>query len=167
MMVIKSWSKNEKVERTSPGSRNHFKITYWDGQEKWTDDYPGDGRGGLHEKRLRERNQSRPSVQDAKATLDRAVKRYIRGDLDRFGLERSVDDVIVHVGRETARQVIRRYLKEHKEGIDEKTKEAHEVIQNRQIDKLRNKKAMIDRIASISGRILDSQLATGLTGSSF
>lgn len=153
-LLRESWQKNEKVERTSPESKNHWKITYHDGQEKWTDDYPGDGKGGERQKRLQERKQSRPSIQDAKETLDTAVKKYVKGDSTEKELAGVVDDVVVHVGREVARETIRGYIKDHKDRADEKTKEAHKILNDRQVAKLRKKEAMINQIADkIAGEV--------------
>lgn len=157
---ILAWRKNKKVERTSPSSKNHFKVTYWDGQEKWTDDYPGDGRPGRRQERLEKRKRSRPSVKDAKETLGRAVKKYIGGG-EKKGLEDAVDNVIVHLGREMARTTIRAYLKDEKVEEDGKVKEAQGVIKDRMLAKLRNKTAMENqesRVAEMVYRVADDSL---------
>jgi len=156
---IQAWQKNEKVEMTSPGSKNPYKVTYHDGQEKWTDDKPGDGRGGRQENRKEVRKQGRPSVKDAKGTLDAAVKKYVSGDADKGALTAAVDNVIVHLGREMARTTIRAYLKERSgEG---KTKEAHDAIRERMLAKLKYKEATMNRVAAIAERVASYE---GLSG---
>jgi hypothetical protein len=144
-MLLTSWQKNTKVERTSPGSKNKYKVTYWDGQEKWTSDYPGDGRGDRREKRLQERKQSRPSIKDAKEKLDAAVKKY-EGGGDLSGAASVVDSVVVLLGREGARQTIRGWVKE-KSSMTGKGKEMVDAIQQKSVDKLRDKKARLENIA--------------------
>ena len=39
----------KKVERTTPGSKNDWRITYNTGSKKWTNDRPGDGVGDPEE----------------------------------------------------------------------------------------------------------------------
>ena len=154
-----AWSKNKKVERTAPGSKNHYKVTYLDGQEKWTDQYPGAGQPGKREQKLEKKKQGRPSVQDAKGTLAAAVKKYVGGG-EKGSLVSAVDNVIVHLGREMAKETIRKYLKENKTDEDGKLKEAHGVIRDRMTDKLRDKKAMSDRIDKIASRVAGSTYPT-------
>lgn len=149
---ILAWQKNKKVEMTSPGSKNPYKVTYHDGQEKWTDDKPGDGRGGRREKRKENRKQQRPSVKDAKGTLSAAVKKYVSGDADKGSLSAAVDNVIVHLGREMARTTIRAYLKENGGGAG-KIKEAHDAIRERMLAKLKYKEATMNRVAAIAERV--------------
>lgn len=156
---IQAWSKNKKVERTAPGSKNHYKVTYWDGQEKWTDQYPGAGKPGKREQKLENKKQGRPSVQDAKGTLAAAVKKYVSGG-EKGILENAVDNVIVHLGREMAKETIRKYLKENKTDEDGKVKEAQGVIRDRMTDKLRGKKVMNGRIDKIASRVAGSTYPT-------
>ena len=135
--IVFAWQKNKKVERTAPGSKNKYKITYLDGQEKWTSDYPGDGRGSNRDKRLNERKQSRPSIKDATEKLGSAVKAFVDGG-EAAGLNAAVDATIVHLGREVARETIGKFLKGEAEG---KTKEAHGIMRERVNEKLRKKQA--------------------------
>jgi len=95
-MEVTSWQKNKKVERTSPGSKNPYKVTYHDGQEKWTDDLPGDGSGGRREQWKQEHKQSRPSIKEDNAKLTAAKSRYVKGETDEAGLREVVNGVIVH-----------------------------------------------------------------------
>lgn len=135
--IVFAWQKNKKVERTAPGSKNKYKITYLDGQEKWTSDYPGDGRGSNRDKRLSERKQSRPSIKDATEKLGSAVKAYVDGG-DKAAVVAAVDATIVHLGREVARETIGKFLKGEAEG---KAKEAHGIMRERVNEKLRKKQA--------------------------
>lgn len=153
---ILSWQKNKKVEMTSPGSKNHYKVTYHDGQQKWTDDKPGDGKPGRREERLKERKQSRPSIKDAKKTLGNAVKKYVDGG-DEKGLVNAVDGVIVHVGREVARETVRGYIDEHKDA-DGKEKEAQGILRKRLLEKTRKKEAMDNRIEKMARSVVASQV---------
>jgi len=135
--IVFAWQKNKKVERTAPGSKNKYKITYLDGQEKWTSDYPGDGRGSNRDKRLNERKQSRPSIKDATEKLGSAVKAFVDGG-DAAGLNAAVDATIVHLGREVARETIGKVLQGEAEG---KATEAHGIMRERVNEKLRKKQA--------------------------
>ena len=157
-MNIQAWSKHQKVERTSPGSKNPYKITFHDGTQKWTDDYPGDGKGGRREHRKEERKQRRPSVKDDRVKLDSYLKRFVDGELDAAGLSKVVDDIVVHLDRELARETIGKWLKAQPEG-EGKVKEGLEIIRQRKIDKLRDKKAMSDRV----DRIASDLVASGVT----
>ena len=150
--MILSWQKNKKVERTEPGSKNPFKVTFYDGQQKWTDDYPGDGRGGRREHRKEERNQRRPSVKREKVNLDGALKKFVDGEWDAGNLNKAVDNMIVHLGREDARETIGKWLKA-KGDMDGKAAEGLDVIRKRKIDVLRKKEAMSNRIDRISDKV--------------
>jgi hypothetical protein len=101
---------------------------------------------------LEKRKKSRPSVKDAKETLGSAVKKYVGGG-EKKGLEDAVDNVIVHLGREMARTTIRSYLKDEKVEEDGKLKEAHGVLKDRMLAKLRNKTAMGNRIDKIAMKV--------------
>ena len=134
--IVLSWQKNKSVETTAPGSKNKYKITYLDGQQKWTDDRPGDGEGGRREKMLQEKKQSRPSIKDAKVKLEIAYSSYVSGKHDEAALKQVVDDVIVKVGREVAREVIGDFVK-NKGEVDGKAKEALGIIRSRKMERLR------------------------------
>lgn len=159
-----AWQKNQKVERTSPGSKNPYKVTYHDGQEKWTDDLPGDGKGGPREKRKQEHKQNRPSIQDGKDKLTAAKKRFVDGKADEGNVRNTVDDVIVHLGREVAREAIRKWLKEQSEGSDGKAKEAEKIIRERMIEKLRKKEAMDNRVEKMAALVVASEVTDTLIG---
>ena len=150
--MILSWQKNKKVERTEPGSKNPFKVTFYDGQQKWTDDYPGDGRGGRREHRKEERKQRRPSVKREKVNLDGALKKFVDGEWDAGNLGQAVRDVTVHLGREDARETIGRWLKSKGE-MDGKAKEGLEIIRKNKVDTLRKKEAMSNRIDRIAKKV--------------
>jgi hypothetical protein len=143
--LVFSWQKNQKVERTGPDAKNHWKITYNDGTEKWTDDRPGDGKPGPREERLHKRKQNRPSIKDAKAKLSSGYESFLSGKTDEAGLKQVVDDVIVKVGREVAREVISDFVR-GKGDLEGKAKEAMAIIRARKKEKLRNKEgSMIAR----------------------
>ena len=147
-----AWQKNKKVERTSPGSKNPYKITYHDGQQKWTDDYPGDGKGGRRDKRKEELKQRKPSMKSDRDNLDGALKKFVDGEWDAGNLNKAVDNVIVHLGREDARETIGKWLKA-KGDMDGKAAEGLEVIRKRKIDVLRKKEAMSNRIDRIAKKV--------------
>ena len=150
--MILAWQKNKKVERTSPGSKNPYKVTYHDGQQKWTDDLPGDGKGGRREHRKEERKQNRPSIKDDRVKLDGALKSFVDGNSDEGSLSKAVDDVIVHLGREVARETLGKWISS-KGDVDGKAKEGLEVIRKRKIDVLRKKEAMSNRIDRIAKKL--------------
>lgn len=152
-MLITAWHKNQKVEMTKPGSKNHYKVTYWNGTEKWTDQYPGSGQKSRREERLKEKQQSRPSIQSAKERLNAAVKKYAEGDGELSGAASVVDGIIVLLGREGARQTIRGWVKE-KSSVTGKAKEMVDAIQQKCVDKLRDKKGSCEeRVARIAMRL--------------
>ena len=162
---ILAWHKNKKVERTSPESKNHYKVTYWNGKEKWTDQYPGSGKPSRREERLWRRKQNRPSIKDAKAKLKSAVDSFVSGDSDAEKLRGVVEDTMVHLGRETAKQVIREFVKTQKEGAEGKKKEALGIIREKLNDKVRRKKAYRAEkvairmtLAAIGDRIVASEV---------
>lgn len=97
-MLVTAWHKNQKVEMTKPGSKNHYKVTYWNGTEKWVDQYPGAGQKSRREERLKEKNQSKPSIKNAKEKLNAAVKGYIDGKVELSGAAGIVDNLIVKLG---------------------------------------------------------------------
>lgn len=138
--AIIAWQKNKSVEMTSPGSKNKYKVTYWNGKEKWTDDKPGDGKGGRREERLKEKKQSRPSLQDAKQKLEKAYLSYVDGNSDESGLKQVVDDVIVKLGRELSREVIGDFIRA-KGSVEGREKEALGILRQKKIDRLRKKES--------------------------
>ena len=156
-MYCEAWSKHKKVERTAPWAKNPYKVTYHDGTEKWTDDYPGDGKGGKREDRKEERKQNRPSIQDARDKLDSELKKYVDGGLDGKALAGVVDDTIVHLGREVSRETLGKWI-ESKGEVEGKVKEGIEIIRQRKIEVLRKKEAMENRIERIASRVVDSFL---------
>jgi hypothetical protein len=170
--VISARQRHEKVERTAPGSENKWKVTYQNGKEKWTDDLPGDGKPGEHDERLQEKKQSRPSIQDAKGKIEKAIGEYIKGG-DEKGLRQVVEDTVIHLGREVGKETIRGYVKGQKDKAEGKKKEALDILSKSLNSKLGAK--MKERIAGIVGKIFkaisdqydsikDAVLVTGNAG---
>jgi hypothetical protein len=68
----------EDVERTRPGSRNDWRITYSTGSQKWTDDKPGDGRNEEKQREI-DRLLDNDSVQKILQLLEDAVNAIVNG----------------------------------------------------------------------------------------
>jgi hypothetical protein len=151
-MKIESWQKNKSVERTKPGSKNPYKITYMDGQEKWTDDRPGDGKLGPRSRRLLEKKQSRPSIQRSKKRLDIVRDKFVSGKVSSDGVNEVVDKIIVSLGREVAKETIGIWIKENS-GLEGKGKEVMSIIRDRKNAKLRKDMQSMEREAKISDKV--------------
>jgi hypothetical protein len=124
-------TKYKSVEPTTPGSKNHYKVTYHDGQEKWTDAKPGRGTPDRREHRVLKNKLKKPSSQRALSRLDRALTEYEK-DEDPKPLEQAVEKNEVGLDREFARTVNRLFVKNEKdkdgEEIDKVTKDGLQVI---------------------------------------
>lgn len=75
-MMPEGLTAKSQVERTSPGSKLDFRITYDTGAQKWTDDRPGDGVNPERQRELEEKF-SRPSVKRGVRSLERAVGGFL------------------------------------------------------------------------------------------
>lgn len=96
-----------KVERTQPGSKNDWRITYDTGSQKWTDDRPGDGvgkaRGDLLQAELRE-----PAVQRGLTAVNDAIQ-------DDGDVKQAIDDMVRDTGKERAKTVLNAVYRAAKE----------------------------------------------------
>lgn len=87
-----------QVDRTRPGSRNDWRITYDTGSQKWTDDRPGDGVGPAGGEQLAEA-LSEPAVQRGLSAIQTAIK-------GGQGLKPAVDALVRDTGTEKGRTVL-------------------------------------------------------------
>jgi hypothetical protein len=146
-------TKNLKVEPTTPGSKNHWKVTYYDGTEKWVDARPGRGEPSRREQRLLQRKMRSPSVQRAINRLDDALGEY-KGDQDPKPLEQAVEKNEVGLDRELAKKVNRLFVKTVKkdEGKDigDETKEGLQVVTDH-VNRFR--RDSMDRFSRIAMRV--------------
>ena len=78
-----------ETDRTQPGSKNDWRITYDTGSQKWTDDFPGDG-VGPNSGRLLKDTLKEPSVQRGLSAISTAIKKDKRLDEPVKGLVRDV-----------------------------------------------------------------------------
>lgn len=124
-------TKYKKVEHTTPGSKNHYKVTYNDGQEKWVDSIPGRGEGSRRDKRLMRHKMNSPAVQTSLKSLNTALKKFEDG-ADKKVLENVVEKNEVSLDKALAKRVNRLFMKTVKkkegEGIEDKTKEGLDVV---------------------------------------
>ena len=108
-----------EVERTKPGSKNDWRVTYDTGSKKWTNDRPGDGEGDGSGDLLK-RTLKEPSVQRGLKSIQKAieggksVEEPVRGFVRDVGSERgtTVLNAIVRTMNEN--------LKDCKDGCDMK-----------------------------------------------
>jgi hypothetical protein len=99
----------KKVERTAPGSKNDYRITYDTGIQKWTDDKPGDGKGDSSGSMLRE-TLGEPAVKRGLAAISKAIE---SGN----GLAVAVKGLVRDIGTEkgtTVLSAVRREMKKRK-----------------------------------------------------
>ena len=87
-----------QVDRTQPGSKNDWRITYDTGSQKWTDDRPGDGIGDSSGDMLKE-TLDEPAVQRGLNTIQKAIE----ADKD---LKPAVDAMIRDTGTEKGKTVL-------------------------------------------------------------
>ena len=83
---------------------------------------------------MQERKQTRPSIQSAKEKLDNSVKGYNDGKVGLEGVNGIVDDIVVRLGREVAKETIRKWA-------DGKSGKFVDALKSRATEKLRDKKA--------------------------
>ena len=84
-----------QVDRTKPGSRNDWRITYSTGSQKWTDDRPGDGVGESDAEMMSETLKD-PSVQRGLSAIQKAIK---GGSSPKGAVEAMVRDIGTEKGR--------------------------------------------------------------------
>jgi len=151
-------TKNLKVEPTTPGSKNHWKVTYHDGTEKWVDARPGRGEPSRREQRLLERKMRSPAVQRAIDRLDGALGEY-KGDKDPAPLEQAVEKNEVGLDRELAKKVNRLFVKTVKKNegddIEDAMKEGLQVVTDHVN---RHRRDSMDRFARIAMRVAMSDV---------
>jgi hypothetical protein len=101
-----------KVERTTPGSVNDWRLTYDTGSKKWTNDRPGDGKNENRANELEDLFGS-PSVKRALKALEKGVKDFILGKGDK-GIKSAVSGLENDVGEDDAKHVVRALYKAEK-----------------------------------------------------
>ena len=94
----------KKVERTKPGSRNDWRITYNSGSQKWTDDKPGDGKGESLKDNVKD-----PSISRGLKSIFNAIK----NDKD---LKESVNGLVRDIGTEKSKSVLSDVIMDVKKG---------------------------------------------------
>ena len=94
----------KKVERTAPGSKNKWRITYDSGSKKWTNDRPGDRRGDPEE--LEELFDDL-TVKRGLRRLEQAVNAYVGGGSE-DAIRKAVEEFELHAGADAARTAIRK-----------------------------------------------------------
>lgn len=146
-MILTSRRLYKKVEMTEPGSKNKYRITYQDGQQKWTNDRPGDKEPGKEKARKKERRQKIPSRVEERSRLDGVLSDFIGGGKTEKDLESEVDQTIINLGREAAREVLRDWA-EGKDGKDEKTTKALGIMRKRLTEKSSRQRRMANRIVA-------------------
>ena len=105
-IILNGETMAKKVERTAPGSKNDYRITYDTGAQKWTDDKPGDGKGNSTGDKFQELLGS-PSVQRGLTTISKAVK-------SGKGLEDAVKALVRDVGTEKGTTILNAVHREFK-----------------------------------------------------
>ena len=94
----------KEVERTKPGSKNDWRVTYDTGSKKWTNDRPGDGEGDPDAVR---EIFSDLTVKRGLKRLERAVNAFMRGKGTK-AIQEAVEALEQHAGKDNARTVIRK-----------------------------------------------------------
>jgi hypothetical protein len=146
-------TKYEKVEPTTPGSKNHYKVTYHDGQEKWVDAIPGRGEPGRRNERVMKKKLTKPSVVDSLKRLDNALTRFEDG-AGKEVLQNAVEKNEVSLDRNFSKKVNRLFVKtvRKQEGdkMGDKTKEGLGAIKDHVN---RHRRDSMDRFAGIAERV--------------
>jgi len=94
----------KRVERTAPGSKNDWRVTYNTGSKKWTNDRPGDGKGDPEEL---EETFDDLTVKRGLKRLEKAVNAYIKGKGTK-AIKEAVEALEVHAGKDAAKTAIRK-----------------------------------------------------------
>lgn len=153
-----------KVEPTKPGSKNHYKITYHDGQEKWVDAYPGRGLPNRREQRMLPRKLDKPSSQRAVNRLDKALETF-KDSKDPKVLQHAVERNEVGLDREFAKTVNRLFVKTVKEkegdGISDEAKKGLQVVTDH-VNRNRKDAGLKEVVDKIFTRVRESELARRL-----
>lgn len=105
-----------EVDRTKPGSKNDWRITYDTGSQKWTDDRPGDGVGESGPEMMKETLKD-PSVRRGLDSISNAVE-------SGKGLESAVKAMVRDVGEDKTKTILNALYK------NAKNAEAPEKIMN-------------------------------------
>ena len=127
-----------KTERTKPGSKLDWRVTYDSGSKKWTNDRPGDGKGDPDEK---EELFDDLTVKRGVDRLEKAVSGYADGKGSK-AIENAVETLELHAGKDAAKAVIRAIYKAVKG--NGKIEEGVGIAKNH-VNRDRKKKAMKDR----------------------
>jgi len=126
-------TKYKSVEPTTPGSKNHFKITYHNDKEKWVDARPGRGMPSRREHRILQRKLKKPSSQRALDRLDTALKDWKKNEEPKV-LQDAVVRNEVGLDKDFAKLVNRLFVKEVKkqegDDIDDTTKKGLDIIKD-------------------------------------
>ena len=125
-----------KVERTKPGSKLDFRVTYDTGSKKWTNDRPGDGKGDPEE---REELFDDLTVKRGIERLERAVSAYAAGKGEK-GIQNAVEHLEQYAGVDAARTVVRAIYKAVK-GNDDKIEKGVAIAKDH-VNRGRKKDAM-------------------------
>lgn len=116
----------KKVERTAPGSKNDWRITYDSGSKKWTNDRPGDGKGDPEEI---EETFDNLTVKRGLKRLEKAVNTYVAGKGTKAILE-AVEALEQYAGKTQAKRAIRKvYSIEKTELESNKTDSQKKVVE--------------------------------------
>jgi len=114
----------KKVERTAPGSKNDWRITYSRGSKKWTNDRPGDGKGDPEEV---EETFDDLTVKRGLKRLETAVNGYIRGKGSK-AIQEAVEALEQHAGKDAARTAIRKLHSMERTELEEKKTDLQEKV---------------------------------------
>jgi len=169
-------AKAEEVEKTAPGSRNDWRITYSTGSQKWTDDRPGDGENDEKEKEI-DRLLNNDAVQEALQMLEDAINALLSGNGSPEDLMKAVAMLIGEIGEDKARLLINSIYKEETKQLKAmETKDASEEeigVQKEIVEALKTVKGSLksascreanvkDVLNKIVRKIRDDELAKSL-----
>ena len=126
-----------KVERTQPGSKLDWRVTYDSGNKKWTNDRPGDGKGDPEE---RKNLFDDLTVQRGIDRLEKAIVAYAHGRGHSKVIKNAVELFEQYAGVEAARTAVRAIHKAVK-GKDEAVEKGAEIAKTHVN---RNRKASVN-----------------------
>lgn len=148
-----------KVERTAPGSKLEFRVTYDSGKKKWTNDRPGDGKGDPDEK---ENLFDDLTVKRGIKRVQKAIGDYAAGDKGPQAVTNAVEAFEVYAGSEAAKTAIRAIFKAVR-GKGKKLEQGASIAKdyvNRNRREAMNRKRVAERLVAIAESLASEKTAS-------
>ena len=96
------------IERTKPGSRMRYKLTYPDGNEKWVREKPGHKSEKWKVREKKRMLKLHPEIKEYFAKLQVVIDKWIAGEAEDKDIEKTAREFETTAGWNKARMVTRR-----------------------------------------------------------